>query len=242
MSFMKAQINYGLKKAEEREMLPEADLITIPHKGKALDVAVFGSHYYKNNIEKMSKPHFHSKKFPRINFRPATTSESISASAYGFNEGNEFDAKKKIFDPSWLQSGYIIRTQDGVFTNVTNTDEKYLKNLLNNAEKVNGIYLINKEVAFAPYESFKQGLQEAGDFAEGGLARVLEHTDKKVAGNLKVISSFYPVGVNVRFFEESKEPILRVSGLNSDDAQLHVSGYWYGGNYGLAFGVRVAGQ
>ena len=209
----------GLIKAESREQLPEKDLIAIPHNNRTLKTALFGPSTYKNNLEAMQKKYFHSKELLSISFNPTTTSQSISAASWNFGQENkEYDAKRDIFDPKWLQAGYIVRTQDGVFTNTTNIDENSLKQLLNKAEKVNGIYLIDDKIAFAPYESFERGIQDCETFASGGLARALEHTNKKVAKNLKEIASpkFYKIGVNVWGFDDVKEPLLRVVSLVSD--------------------------
>jgi len=232
---------YAIRKAEPRSQLPEVDLLpVISHDGQNLDIAVFGPNNYRNNLSSMQKAYFHSAQLPNITFRPATTSESISAVSYDF----ENMAKPKIFDPRWLQAGYIVRTKDGVFTNTTETDDSRLKQLLNGAEKVNGIYLINDNTAFAPYDSFTTGTQDCDTFAHGGLARALEHTSEKVAKNLREIASpkFYKRGVNVIYFDSVSEPALRVASLYSnwyiDDGGLHVDGDgWNGGNDGCAFGV-----
>ena len=238
---METQTKYGIRKAEERNQLPEIDLIVVPHQGKDLSVALFGPNAYKVNREAMSKQYWHSNSQPNISFRPATTSESISASAYDF--GNE--AKPKIFNPRWLQAGYIVRTPDGVFTNTQITSEKDLKQLLNGVKKVNGIYLLDNGIGFAPYETFEKGVQDCDSFVRGGLARVLEHTQEKTAENLRTISSqkFYPKGINVFGFDEVKEPISRVADLYSDTYldydRLNVNGYYWNDNYiyGYAFGV-----
>ena len=236
-------IRYGRKAAEQREVLPAIDLTVVPHKGRALTVGVFGSNAYRDNVREMSKQYWHSSSMPRISFRPSpsTTSESISAAAYDF----ENEAKPKIFDPRWLQLGYIVRTQDGVFTNTQTTDEKSLKKLLNNVKKVNGIYLLDNEIGFAPYESFQKGVQDCDTFTHGGLARILEYSEGNVAENLRAIASpkFYKRGVNVWGFDEVKEPVLRVSALYSnwyfDDARLSVGGGLDEGRDGYAFGVSA---
>lgn len=238
---METETKYGIKKAEQRNQLQEIDLLVVPRRGKDLSVAVFGPNTYKNNREAMSEQYWHSNSQPNISFRPATTSESISAAAYDF--GNE--AKPKIFDPRWLQAGYIVRTQDGVFTNTQITNENDLKQLLNGVKKVNGIYLLNDEIGFAPYESFEIGVQDYDTFVQGGLARVLEHTPKKAAENLRTIASskFYPRGINVFGFDKVKEPVSRVADLGSycDDGGLVVDGVnWVGDNLGYALGVNTS--
>ena len=235
---------YGLKKAEKREILPEINLIDAPHRGNLTHFALFGRNTYQNNVEAMNKAYFHSKKLPNITFRPATSSETISAVAYEFGEGKEFDAKRDILSPSWVQMRHV-QTKDGIYTNIESTDESYLKKLVDNSQKVNGIYLINGNVAFIPYESFEQGILESGKFAEGGLARGLEHTDKKVAENLKKINSFYSEGVRVRF-DSVSEPVKQVSALGGDWGGGWRSGVfgddWFLGDDGHAFGVQAAKQ
>ena len=234
---------YGITKATPS--LPARDLLRVPHQGKILVVSspAFGPGTYENNVKEMQKQYSHSAESPQITFRPATTSESISAAAYKFGKM----AKPQIFDPRWLQTGYIVRTPEGVFTNTQETDEKILNKMLNKVEKVNGIYLIDDRIAFAPYESFRTGVQDSGDFAEGGLAKALEHTTEKSAPNLREISSskFYKRGVNVWGYDKVNEPIVRVASLDSDwsiDGDgLDVGGCSWGdvdGGYG--FGVRDA--
>ena len=190
---------------------------------------------------------YHSDELPRLRFRPATTSESVSAADYRFEEL----AKLEIFDPSWLQLGWIVRTSEGVFVNPprdTNgnpiTNEAELKAYLDNCRKVNGIYLGDNDFGFAPYGTFEKGVQESGVFAEGGLARVLEHSDEKTAPKLRDISSSknYSRGINVYGFDPVDEPVLRVSALYSGrdfDGGLYVNGNDHGdGSYGYAFGVK----
>ncbi len=245
--------NYGIIKAKKPEF-PQRDLLRVPHKEGILTFAypAFGPNTYKKNLEIMSEGYSHSKELPKISFRPAITSESISAAAYNF----EHIAKPLIFDLNELQAGRIVKTSEGVFVNPPKDeqgnpiiDEKILKYLLdggfvnnvffNKAERVNGIYLGANDFGFASYETFERGVQDSGKFAEGGLARILEHTMRKVAKNLKMISSSknYPNGVNVGGFDEVKEPVLRVAGLYSGGGvggvRLGVSGDDWGGDRGL---------
>ncbi len=235
-------MKYGTLKAQTK--LPTIDLIIVPHKGEPLIVSpAFGPNAYNSNVKAMTQGEFYnSEQFPNINFREPLTQESISAATFEFGER----AKPHIFDPRWLQAGRIVRTQDGVFTNTTETDETTLKQLLNEATEVNGIYLIDDNMAFAPYESFKQGVQEGREFAEGGLARALEHTEEKVAENLAKIAAkgFYPRGVDVWRFDGSKKPISRVACLGSDwghGGGLVVCGVWGVIDSGCAFGVCETG-
>ena len=236
---------YGITKATPS--LPAIDLLRVPHKGKTLIVGypAFGPNSYKDNLESVSRKYFHSKEIPKISFRPATTSESISIASYKFGEGGEFDAKRDIFDPRWLQASYIVRTSDGVFMNTKETNESTLKSMLDKCEKVNGIYLGENDFAFADYKSFKQGVQNYVTFCKGGLARALEYTDKKVAENLRTITSpkNYKKGVNVWGFDKSAEPILRVATLSSGrilgDGRLGVDGINCVDFVGFAFGVAL---
>lgn len=248
--------NYGIIEAKKPEF-PQRNLLRVPHKEGILIVAypAFGPNTYKKNLEIMSEGYSHSKELPKISFRPATTSKSISAAAYDF----ENLAKPQIFDSKWLQAGRIVKTSEGVFANPPRdkqgnpiTDEKILKYLLDGgfindvffdkAENVNGIYLGENDFGFAPYETFEKGIQDSGKFAEGGLARILEHTMRKVAKNLKAISSSknYPNGINVWGFDEVKKPVLRVASLYCDglldNNGLRIDGDWSGDN-GYAFGV-----
>lgn len=218
---------FGIMKQEQTQY-PIRELVKVPHEEGVLTASypAFGVNTYKNNIESMSKIYSLNGKI--FSFRPATTSESIAIASYGFGEDGEFDVRRDIFDPRWLQLNHIVRTSEGVYTNITKTDENALKALLNGIEKINGIYLINDKIAFAPYDSFKRGIQSIEDFAinskTNGLARALEHTPKKVAKNLQKIASTYKKNVDVWGFDDVLEPILRVAGLNSfrDDVGLDV--------------------
>lgn len=234
------ETKYKVRKAEQREQLPEIDLWpVIEHNGKKIDVAVFGPNHYNGNLNAMKKSYFHSAQLHNITFRPATTSKSISAATYDF----ENLAKPQMFDTSWLQAGCIVKTQDGVFTNTNETNESNLKQLLNGAKKTNGIYLINNQIAFIPYESFETGVQDVDTFAEGGLARGLEHVSGKIAPKLRKIASpkFYKKGVNV-CFNPVEKLILRVAALDYGwcfGGGLRVDGSWGGDVGGHAFGELV---
>jgi len=101
-----------------------------------------------------------------------------------------------------------------------------LNQLLNGAEKVNGIYLLDNRIGFAPYDSFETGVQDADTFAQGGLARALEYTTEKTAPKLLEIASrnkgsLSYKGVCVDGFDETKEKTLGIVHL------CHVSGFGY---------------
>jgi len=215
----------------------------------------FGPNYFNANIEEMSKQYSHPKTGEIISLREPTTAESILVAAYDFSN----KAKPEIFDLRWLQAGRIVRTSDGVFANPpkddkgnTITDEEKLKSFLNGVKPIQlgkgKIYIVSnannlKDFGFAEYNSFIRGFQDAGDFIEGGLSRVLEHTEKS-AENFKEIASKknYPGGVDVWGFDSVNTPALKVAGLDSvrslGDYGLNVDGdFWDDGNYGCAFGV-----
>lgn len=212
-----------------RELVQSAD--------RKVVFSVFGPDYFSKNVKAMNETYTHPKTGEKITFKEPTIQESISLVSYD----SENFAKPKIFDPRLLQTGYIVRTQEGVFTNTPEIDESKLKNLLNNAEKVNGIYLINNKIAFIPYDSFKQGEMSSEEFCGGGLARGLEHTSEDKAKNLAKISKKknYPNGVNVWGWDSLKNPDeARVSELLSSDGQLRVGGYYRNGDgVGYAFGI-----
>lgn len=235
---------YGITKATPS--LPARDLLRVPHRRGNLVVGfpAFGPNTYRDNSREMSKAYSHSEELPKISFRPATTSESISAAAYDF----ENMTKSQTFSPLGLHIGYIIKTSEGVFVNPPKdkegniiTDEQTLKSYLNKSIEVNGIYLGENDFGFAPYETFTMGEQDCDTFAKGSLARVLEYTREKVAKNLKVISSSknYPDGVNVWDFDEFKA-VLRPANLYSSGCsgrELFVRGDGWLDSRAYAFGV-----
>jgi len=235
---------YGIIKTKQPEHPPRS-LLVVPHKKKPLIVSRFGPNTLKNNEAEMQKIYSHPQTGEPITFRPATTSESISAVVYNFAE----IAKPEIFDPGWLQAGRIIGTPElGVFTNTRETNPDNLRLLLDNARKVNGIYIVSDTIALAPYESFQRGVQEFGDFAvnprTNGLARALEYSKGKKATNFAKIAGEenYNLGVNVRYFDPTSEPVERVAGLYSyrdaDCDRLGVDGDgWDDDDGGYAFGV-----
>ena len=244
------QPQYGVIKAKTDLLV--TDLLVVPHRGGDLTVRypAFGRDSYLGNIRSMQNEFYHSDELQRVAFRPATTSESVSAVAYKFRELT----KPEILDPSWLQLGLIVRTSEGVFANPPKnaegnpiTDEAELKAYLDSCRRVNGIYLGDNDFGFAPYETFERGVQESRTFAEGGLARLLEHSDEKIAYKLGEISSSenYPRGVNVYGFKETSEPHLIVSALSSCggfDLGLDVFGFRGYGRGGYAFEVQKTGE
>ena len=220
-----AKEQYGIITAKKPEF-PQRALLRVPNREDKLFVAypAFGPDAYEGNLKTMSRNYSYPKTKKIISFREPTTSESISAAAYDF----ENIAKPQIFDSKELQVWRIVKTSEGVFANPPKDaqgnpiiDEQILKSYLNKSMEVNGIWLYNGEDArdfgFAPYETFTEGKQDCDDFCKDGLARVLEHTSEKQAKNLREIvsSKNYPHGVDIWGFDEVKKPFLRVVDLNS---------------------------
>ncbi|MDD5132832.1 MAG: hypothetical protein PHD81_04170 [Candidatus Nanoarchaeia archaeon] len=248
-------VKYGIVEPKKLQF-PVRMLLVVPHKGKRLIVSypAFGTNTFEGNRSGMNKIYSHPQTLKQISFKTPTTSESISASAWNF----ENIAKQEIFNPKWLQAGYIVQTSEGVYVNplrkgVPITDEKVLKSYLDKSKKVNGIYLYEgkdmRDFGFAPYDTFKQGLQDAIDFANGGLARVLEHTEE-TALNLENMAKSYPnrvmdkslpSRVNVVEFDSVTVPVLRVVSLDSGrdfvNGKLSVGGYDLNCEGGFAFGI-----
>ncbi|MFA5019627.1 MAG: hypothetical protein WC533_00860 [Candidatus Pacearchaeota archaeon] len=231
-------------------------IIKVPHKQKPIVVSVFGPNGYLENVKEMRRHFSCLPYYTDITFRPATTSESISASVYDFKNL----ARPRIFDSEGLQIGRITRTSEGVFANALDensnpiVDESVLKNLLNECKNINGIWLYQgdnpnlRDFGFAPYDTFKQSEldagQDAGDFVEEGLARVLEHTEG-CAVSLQQIASRknYSMGVGVDRFDSVKEPVQRVASLSSGWGNMDIDWLAVGGDNrdmyddGYAFGV-----
>ena len=248
-----AKIQYKVIQAEEPES-PSRELLEITEGGRTLitTLKAFGPNTFNRNVAEMQRQYS-----PTSTFRlgEITTAESVLAALYNFPNR----AKLQIFDSNWLQLGRIVRGQDMVYLNPPKdaqgnpiTDESHLKTLLNQAEKVNGIWMLPngkiegvRDFVGVPYETFQQQKeQSAEDFAQSGLARGLECSRTKTAEKLAEIASKknYPLVIHVRGFEPCKTPILKVAGLFSDKAldcqRLIVSGDYKGGsNNGYAFGV-----
>ncbi len=242
----------GMRKAQERNILPAIDLFPqFEYNGRTIDAAVFGSRGYNENVSEMRKRYFHSRDLPDVTFKPLTTAESLAVAGYDFRNL----AKPTIFDPVWLQAGHALRTKEGVWINPLKDDkgnlimeDKELEQCLGKENRIHGIYLFDDDTSFVPYDSFKRGVQEHGDFLEGGLARGLVHTTDKNATTLSSIANNdeYPNGVRVGGFDFVERPTLRVIGLCSDrlfdDNRLDVYGDWLDSYYGVAFGGLVSGE
>ena len=249
MKIMENETQYGV--IDVKSDLPSRRLIVVPHKNKTLIAGypAFGPNYFSNNTQEMQKKYAHPQTGEAVTFRPLTTAESISVVSYDF----ENLAKPQIFDPRWLQAGYVVRTSQGVFANPPKdkqgnvvSDEQKLTLLLNGVKPIKvgkgKIYLGENDFGFADYDSFQRDVQDCDTFAEGGLARILEHSDG-VAQNLRKIASpkNYKRGVNVYAFDNVKEPIVKVARLYSywgfGGGRLYVYGDFWDGNYGgCAFG------
>lgn len=237
---MKQTTRYGLIEVKQPEF-PTRKLWVVPHDGSALEASVFRPNYFSENLAEMHGNHSHPNTGKRISFREATTAESISIVArHNFKD----IAKPTIFNSRRLHLGRCVKNSEGVFTNTDVTDDNVLKQFLDKAEKINGIYFINDIIIFVPYESFKQGVQDSEEFAEGGLARGLEHTREKMAENLAQISSkkLYRGGVNVSRLDREQKPVARIFELCPFGSFLYVygDGGFYssdGGEYGNTVGI-----
>lgn len=205
---------YGIIKKTPPKF-PIRDLLKVPHQGEDLFVGypAFCQNYFSDNMQKMQKTYLHPLTKKQVSFREPTTAESISASAFKFGEL----AKPEIFDKKWFQLGRIVKTSEGFFVNPPRDkqrnliiDKNILKQYLNKAKKIHGIYIVPngefeelRDYGFAPYESFINKFQSGYDFAvnpkTNGLARVLEHTENKVALGLQEISKKenYPEEINI---------------------------------------------
>jgi len=252
-----AQNGYGIIEKGNLEFLKrefsKAKLLNVPHKSGVLTVKypAFGPDYFYRNIFNMRKTYFFQFGGWEMPFREPTTSESISVASYDFGK----IIKPKFLDSSWLQLGYTLNTQEGVFVNLPKKhgipigDGGTLKTRLNKARKVNGIWLGEGDFGFAPYETFNLGEQDSGDFAEGGLARVLEHTESKVATKLKEMTSkkYFENGVMVEAScggdignADTNFPRIYVTCINSilNHKKLGIESDYYEGNCrGHAFGI-----
>ena len=232
------------------------DLIVVPHLGKNLTVSLFGPNKYIGNLSEMQRDYSHESEglsLPKISFREPKTQESISVASYGFGENGQVDAKRDIFNSRWLQAGRIVKTREGVIANpildkegnevLNSTDLEALKTNSRKIQVGNGhIYLGENDFGFAEYETFQRGVQDCDTFAQGGLARVIEHTEGP-AEKLSAIASSgnYPISVNVGGFENLNPSyfckVLSLSSSRCLDVLLNTFGYWYNDGGGGAFGV-----
>jgi len=231
---------------------PHVDVIGVPNGDNDIIAAVFGPSTYSNNQASMRKEYTHTSdvlSIPVLTFKPRTTAESLRIAAHDFKNF----AKPQIFDPRWLQAGYIIRDSEGVWFNPLNADRapvddmNTLKSLRDKADKIRAksgnVYIGQNGFGFAEYGSFTQGVQDKNTFVKEGLALGLENTKGPVAKNLNEIADEknYPKGIDVFGFAPSKEPIRRVVSLYSNRAilgdRLFVYGdYWDDDDGGCAFG------
>ena len=260
----------GYELIETNPKAPIKNLIRILRGDKELitSLDVFGPDYFRNNIAKIQEAYSRPQTGEIINFREPTTAESILAASYDF----ENRVKRMISNPRWLQDGRmeitsypkflqlgrIVKTSEGVFANppkdengnpVTNEDE--LKSYLNRAKPIKvdkgRIYIVSdseqlRDFGFADYDSFERGPQDYDTFLQGGLARVLEHTEKPAEAFSQIVSKEnYPMGVKVCDFDSVERPalilvLLDAVGYSDDDFRLNVNGEDLR-NVGYAFGV-----
>ncbi|MBU0976826.1 MAG: hypothetical protein KKD18_00235 [Nanoarchaeota archaeon] len=246
---MTNEAQFGLIKTERPKAEP-TDLLGVPFRGGRLIVSprAVGPDTYRNNLARLNGPFSHNSANLRIDsfsFDEPTTAESLATAAYEF----ETRAKPEVFDPLWLQAGRCVVTRKGVFSNARTTNPEALDELERHSEEHNGILIYQGEnpawqdVAFAPYDTFKQGVQKAGTFLEGGLARALEQAKGRPEA-LAVISNpeIYDCGVDVWGFAPVEEPVERVVRLYSYWGAYRrrlcvCGGYSLGDDDGYVFGV-----
>jgi len=227
---------YRLKEATLQNNLPDIPLMLRPHKGKNVRIAEFYGSYFRT-ISEMEKHYRHSRYFSDITFTSMTTPESLEHTVF------DWDLAQHLFSTERVNLGIYVRTGEGVYINPGKTITKFetetggepklqldmegLTNLRDKAEKINGIYLGEDDFAFAPWESFKSSQSwndclEAKEFAEGGLARAIEHTSEKIAPTLfKIVSSCQYKKILMEYWNAPKKPVI---------ADL-VIGYEHGWNY-----------
>ncbi len=208
-----AKDDFGIVKSKIR---PTRELLLVPHRDAKLTISYppFGSATFVANLKELGKNYSHPQTLEQISFREPTTSESISAIAYKFEELAKPIFFKNDFNHDILQIGRVVNTAIGIFVNVPKdkdckpiTDESKLATMLNGLKpkKIrNGkIYLGKNDFGFAEYTSFVQGIMSPYDFAEGGLARIIEHT------------------------EESALSLRTITSQNDFDSEIQVSGFKY---------------
>lgn len=224
------EIKYIEQPAKPRNNLPDISMMIRPHNGKEVRIANFSGTYY-GAIEDMNKHYWHSEDFSDITFAPVTTVESLSYATFGMTENRCLP----LFCCDDLNAGIFVRTPEGVYINPGKAikqvekkhyldhfnlklDMKYLINQREKATKVNGIYLGENDFAFAPWKSFNNEREQSPkEFAEGGLARAIEHTSEKIAEKLYKVASSYRSTTYVMWFEIPKKPVIGQVHLGSKD-------------------------
>ncbi len=222
-------IKYLEQTAKPRNNLPDISLTMRPHNGKEVMIANFRGTYY-GAIEDMNKHYWHSEDLSDITFAPVTTVESLSYETFGRE-----NLGWPLFCCDDLNAGIFVRTPEGVYINPGKTvkqverknswdslhlklDMNALRNLKDKATKINGIYLGENDFAFAPWRSFNNEREQSPkEFAEGGLARAIEHTSEKIAEKLYKVASSYKSTTYVMWFEIPKKPVIGQVHLGSKD-------------------------
>jgi hypothetical protein len=235
MKLLMTEVQYKVIKKPE---FPSISLIEISGQRNLIaSLKVFGPGYFYNNIQKMKGPYSHPETGETISLRAPTTAESILIASHNF----EKVTKPEVFYYSWFQTGRIVETPEGIFLNPPTesdgnviTNRHILERYLNGTEpiklKKGKIWIVQdreklRDFGFADYDSFEKGIQSGKDFAEGGLARVLEHT-RRTAETLRRMASFYKE-VNVFPFnkvDKNKLGIMKMgSGRYAQEGQLLIS-------------------
>jgi len=206
LTILPAQENVGT--------LPKKDLILVTGRSTKILAAEFGPNFHQANLREIEQEYNHSQEYPVITFRGPSTQESLKIASQRF----EARAKQFLDANCTLQLGKVVITEDGIYTNMTETNPYALKRKLNNIMSIRGIYLINDTQAFIPYEAFWVGKYKNEDFVRSALARGLEHTDQRRAKSLEDIASksHYPNGVLVKLFHpEGSNPTVNLVELEA---------------------------
>jgi hypothetical protein len=182
------------KPAKARNILPERSLYLRKDKGKNVRISLFSGPFLYA-FKAMQEHYWHSNFFSDITFEPVNSEEALN-----YLTVDEYLARD-TFRWKGLSAGFYIRTPEGIYINpgkaITLIPDDYrppkpklnqdiLKNQKDESTKVNGIYLGENGFAFAPWESFRVSKFQrdeipAREFAEGGLARAIEHTTESIA-------------------------------------------------------------
>ncbi|MBT4135591.1 hypothetical protein HOD75_03075 [archaeon] len=184
--------------------------LLFPEKGNPLGVSLFGSGDYKKFLEIMQRDFSCLPYYDKVNFRPSTSCESIfvlSKEAEIISPEEKERIKEQGRKMPLCCLGRILQSPDGVFVNPPldekgNIDEEEYAKAIDSLSLVNSVLLGRDGFGFAPYESFKTGMQSIDKFCRGGLARVLEGTSEDYAHRFEQAISGDPLefGVNVECF------------------------------------------
>lgn len=204
--------------------------------GKGNRFSLFGAGTYAGNVKQMAQE----------GYQPSVSREGVYLVSLALEhpEDQVLAEIVRSFNNNWIQLGRIVRGREGVYVNPPKDesgefvlDERRLIDLT--SEDVEGVRYGENGLAFAPYDSFKQGVQSANDFAKSGLAKAIEFSKSGNASKLADIAKKQRrKEVNVWGFNRVDSPVLKVLTLYSYSGRLHVDGGdWDDDSDGCAFGV-----